>query len=193
VRGCNPRGCNHSCERLQPQRLQPLVREAATPEAATTRARGCNPRGCNHSCERLPALCALCVLLCSRGLTPLVCERPAALRTHPVHPPSQAFDETGFLEGAPEAVRPFLKELRASQLLEVFIQAHVELSAEARATKAPRLAPNPSCRPQAVTTRTHPACNHPACNPVRPGAAAQRLRAPPRARLRRRSARRGGQ
>jgi hypothetical protein len=41
-RGCNPeaatpeaatpRGCNHSCERLQP------------PEAATTRVRGCNPQ-----------------------------------------------------------------------------------------------------------------------------------------------------
>ena len=55
----------------------------------------------------------------------------AALRIRP-----QAFDETGFLEGAPEAVRPFLKELRASQLFEVFIQTHIELPAEARPPRA---------------------------------------------------------
>ena len=73
----------------------------------------------------------------------------AALRIRP-----QAFDETGFLEGAPEAVRPFLKELRASQLFEVFIQAHVELPAEARPPRAspraaspPTLAVSCGCRP----------------------------------------------
>ena len=66
---------------------------------------------------------------------------------NPAHFRPQAFDETGFLEGAPEAVRPFLKELRASQLFEVFIQAHVELPAEARPPRAAprRLAPNPGC------------------------------------------------
>ena len=63
--------------------------------------------------------------LCIRGCNPV--SKAAALRIR-----SQAFDEAGFFEGAPEAVRPFLHALRASQLFEVFIQTHVELPAEAR-------------------------------------------------------------
>ena len=47
-------------------------------------------------------------------------------------------------------MRPFLKELRASQLFEVFIQAHVELPAEAR---PPRTSPRAASPPTLAVDR----------------------------------------
>ena len=46
------------------------------------------------------------------------------------------FDETAFLNDAPESVRPFLRTLRASQLFEVWLGHHVEMEDSARGLSA---------------------------------------------------------